>query len=121
MSPHQIALSCQIGQATISDYLRQANQAGLRWSWSGGLGRGQAGGCTGAATAPRLNVSENLLSTGQLLLNCHLAVFSGASSRSELRNRASNDQRTLRGTRRREGLSGLRTIGTVAKIAGRSI
>jgi transposase len=31
LSQRQIALSCQIGQATVSDYLRLADQAGLRW------------------------------------------------------------------------------------------
>jgi transposase len=31
LSQRQIAQSCQIGQATVSDYLRMAAQAGLRW------------------------------------------------------------------------------------------
>jgi transposase len=31
LSQRQIALSCQIGQATVSDYLSLAEQAGLRW------------------------------------------------------------------------------------------
>jgi hypothetical protein len=31
LSQRQIALSCQIGQATVSDYLSLADQAGLRW------------------------------------------------------------------------------------------
>ncbi len=31
LSQRQIARSCQIGQATVSDYLRMAAQAGLRW------------------------------------------------------------------------------------------
>ncbi len=31
LSQRQIALSCQIGQATVSDYLRLAEQAGLKW------------------------------------------------------------------------------------------
>jgi transposase len=31
LSQRQIALSCQIGQATVSEYLGQASQAGLRW------------------------------------------------------------------------------------------
>ena len=31
LSQRQIATSCQIGQATVSDYLRMAAQAGLQW------------------------------------------------------------------------------------------
>ena len=31
LSQRQIALSCQIGQATVSDYLSLAGQAGLKW------------------------------------------------------------------------------------------
>lgn len=31
LSQRQIALSCQIGQATVSEYLGQASQAGLKW------------------------------------------------------------------------------------------
>jgi transposase len=31
LSQRQIAISCQIGQATVSDYLRLAAQAGLQW------------------------------------------------------------------------------------------
>ena len=31
LSQRQIALSCQIGQATVSDYLRMAATAGLTW------------------------------------------------------------------------------------------
>jgi predicted transcriptional regulator len=31
LSQRQIAQSCQVGQATISDYLAQAKQAQLRW------------------------------------------------------------------------------------------
>ena len=31
LSQRQIALSCQIGQATVSDYLRLAVAAGLKW------------------------------------------------------------------------------------------
>jgi hypothetical protein len=31
LSQRQIALSCQIGQATVSDYLRMATAAGLKW------------------------------------------------------------------------------------------
>jgi transposase len=31
LSQRQIAASCQIGQATVSDYLRMAAQAGLQW------------------------------------------------------------------------------------------
>lgn len=31
LSQRQIALSCQVGQATVSDYLRMAAQAGLTW------------------------------------------------------------------------------------------
>lgn len=32
LSQRQIASSCEIGQATVSDYLRRAAQAGLQWS-----------------------------------------------------------------------------------------
>ena len=32
LSQRQIALSCQLGQATVSDYLRMAAAAGLKWS-----------------------------------------------------------------------------------------
>jgi len=32
LSQRQIGLSCQIGQATVSDYLSLAQQAGLQWS-----------------------------------------------------------------------------------------
>ncbi len=31
LSQRQIAVSCQIGQATVSDYLRMAAEAGLKW------------------------------------------------------------------------------------------
>jgi len=31
LSQRKIALSCQIGQATVSDYLRLAVAAGLKW------------------------------------------------------------------------------------------
>jgi len=31
LSQRQIALSCQVGQATVSDYLRRAAAAGIRW------------------------------------------------------------------------------------------
>lgn len=31
LSQRQIALSCQVGQATVSDYLRMAAAAGLKW------------------------------------------------------------------------------------------
>jgi transposase len=31
LSQRQIAVSCQIGQATVSDYLRMARAAGLKW------------------------------------------------------------------------------------------
>ena len=31
LSQRQIALSCQVGQATVSDYLRMAMAAGLKW------------------------------------------------------------------------------------------
>ena len=31
LSQRQIALSCQVGQATVSDYLRMAAAAGLNW------------------------------------------------------------------------------------------
>ena len=31
LSQRQIAVSCQIGQATVSDYLRMAAAAGLKW------------------------------------------------------------------------------------------
>ncbi len=32
LSQRQIALSCAVGQATVSEYLRAAEKAGLRWS-----------------------------------------------------------------------------------------
>ena len=31
LSQRQIAVSCQIGQATVPDYLRMATAAGLKW------------------------------------------------------------------------------------------
>ena len=31
LSQRQIALSCQVGQATVSDYLRMAAAAGINW------------------------------------------------------------------------------------------
>ena len=31
LSQRKIALSCQLGQATVSDYLRMAAEAGLKW------------------------------------------------------------------------------------------
>ena len=31
LSQRQIALSCQVGQATVSDYLRMAAAAGITW------------------------------------------------------------------------------------------
>jgi hypothetical protein len=31
LSQRQIALSCCVGQATVSDYLKGAEQAGLKW------------------------------------------------------------------------------------------
>jgi len=31
LSQRQIALSCPVGQATVSDYLRMAAAAGIRW------------------------------------------------------------------------------------------
>ena len=31
LSQRQIAVSCQVGQATVSDYLRMAAAAGLKW------------------------------------------------------------------------------------------
>lgn len=31
LSQRQIALSCQVGQATVSDYLRVAAAAGVQW------------------------------------------------------------------------------------------
>jgi hypothetical protein len=31
LSQRQIALSCQVGQATVSDYLRMAAAAGIKW------------------------------------------------------------------------------------------
>src|SRR5258708_38995105 len=39
LSQRQIALSCAVGQATVSDYLKAAATAGLKWSdvadWDG--------------------------------------------------------------------------------------
>jgi|SRR5208283_428828 len=32
LSQRQIALSCSVGQATVSEYLKAAGAAGLRWS-----------------------------------------------------------------------------------------
>src|SRR5260370_35973740 len=32
LSQRQIALSCAVGQATVSDYLRAAETAGLKWA-----------------------------------------------------------------------------------------
>src|ERR1700674_2369348 len=32
LSQRQIALSCAVGQATVSDYLKAAETAGLKWS-----------------------------------------------------------------------------------------
>jgi predicted transcriptional regulator len=32
LSQRQIALSCSVGQATVSEYLKAAETAGLKWS-----------------------------------------------------------------------------------------
>ena len=49
LSQRQIAVSCQIGQATVSDYLRMAAAAGLKWpdiaDWDEDRLRTRAGAC----------------------------------------------------------------------------
>src|SRR2546425_9919682 len=38
LSQRQIALSCAVGQATVSDYLKAAETAGLEWGGGAGWG-----------------------------------------------------------------------------------
>ena len=55
LSQRQIALSCQVGQATVSDYLRMAAAAGHQVAGRRRLGRGPAENLTGACLDPGPN------------------------------------------------------------------